>query len=157
MKGGAVYTPDYRVERKDLPRCTDFIRRTNRRLKCDVLAIDPPLPLQFWVDDAEYAEEHLWTCTAVWLHCADQPNGAVYQRTGLLHTELQTAINELRSNPGAARYTLLDAPNGTATDPNRFGGAHLITTPSGISFTFSVRRASNVHNKILLAIARNTT
>lgn len=138
---------------KDLPHCVERIRGTSRRIKCNILNIHPPLPLEWWVDDADYDLGDIWNCTSVWLHCADQKNGT--KDTDKLYTELAEAVNILVHTPGAAQYTLLDAPGGSPCDPNRFGHDHLIFMASGTSFTFSVRRGPGF-NKILLAIARNT-
>lgn len=138
---------------KNLSHYIDRIRGTKRRLKCNILNIQPPLPLEWWVDDADYDLGDIWNCTSVWLHCADQNN--VVKDTNRLYTELTEAVNILAHSPGAAQYTLLDSPGGSPCDPNRFGHDHLIFMASGTSFTFSVRRGTG-HNKILLAIARNT-
>jgi hypothetical protein len=55
--------------------------------------------------------------------------------------DLAKALDVLRGDVDAARYTLLVNPEGMSYDATRFGGDHQIRVPgSGRRFTLSVRR-----------------
>ena len=131
---------------------TDWLRDTPDALMCEVFKVAPriPFPWRYTKSSDEGFDRHVWECGTVWLHSALSPNNSEYPAT--LHADLQEALQVLKHEPKAARFTLLENPEGMSYDPRRLGGDHQVRAPSGRCFTLSVRRGSTRREMVLLAI-----
>jgi hypothetical protein len=117
---------------------------------CEVFKVTPRIPLPWRYTPDEGFDRNVWECGTVWLHSALSPNGNDYPET--LTADLQEALQVLKHEPKAARFTLLVNPDGMSYDPRRMGGDHQVRAPSGRCFTLSVRRGIRPREMVLLAI-----
>ncbi len=136
--------------RRQLPGYGDWLRGSAEPLWCDVMTLAPRIRLPWAYTQEQEEEGDVWECGAVWLHSAALPNGTVY--TADLHEDLRQALEMLRGNITAAKYTLLVDPGGMSYDQKRLGGDHQVVA-SGRRFTLSVRLEETSRRKLLLAIA----
>jgi len=129
---------------------TDWLRNTSTPLMCEVFKVTPRIPLPWQYEPDAGFDRHVWECGTVWMHSVLWPNGAEYPAA--LREELQAALQVLKHEPKAARFTLLVNPDGMSYDLKRLGGDHQVRAPSGRCFTLSVRRGSGPREMVLLAI-----
>lgn len=120
-------------------------------LKCSAIGLKPALLLPWRYTEEQRRCSKPWSCTAVWLHHAHDPNGTV--PSGPLVADVLKAINKMASSKNSLAKTLLVRPDGMPYDRTRFGGNHYVTIESGRQFMFSVRSSGT--NKVLLAVAYN--
>ena len=141
-----------RVDMSPLHGYTDWLRNTQDALMCEVFKIAPRIPLPWRYQRDIGFDRDVWECGTVWLHSAISPNGSSNEYPGTLQADLQAALQVLKHEPKAARFTLLVNPDGMSYDPRRLGGDHQVRAPSGRCFTLSVRRGARPREKVLLAI-----
>jgi hypothetical protein len=129
-----------------LPNYNNFVRSTNDPLWCNVFTLSPKLCLPW--NYYEYNGD-IWECSSIWVHCANQANGAVHTQS--IIDDVCDVINDINQNISSVQYTLLVNPDGMFYDKNRLCGDHHVTK-NGKKYTFSVRRGERKGSKILLAI-----